>query len=107
MPRKGEWGTRSQEKRRRAYLAWHPHCVACGSAVELCIDHIVPRLLGGSVNDESNWQTLCRTCNTIKGTSSMTPEQIREYRARRPQRAARRGPNVITFDYTRRKRSDP
>lgn len=98
MPRKGQWGQHHQVKRRRAYLLRHPFCVACGSRIDLCIDHIVPRMLGGSVNDEANWQTLCRTCNTIKGTSSATPEQIREIRRRRlEQRPAQPASNVITF----------
>jgi 5-methylcytosine-specific restriction endonuclease McrA len=82
MPRKGEWGQHHQAKMRRHYLAWNSHCVACGSGVDLQIDHIVPRLLGGSASDPGNWQTLCGTCNRIKGTSSMTPDQIREYRFR-------------------------
>ena len=111
MPRRGEWGTRAQEKRRHAYLLRHPWCVACGAGIgaDLQIDHIVPRVLGGSLNDESNWQTLCGPCNATKGTSSMTSEQIREIRARhrRGTRPAPSGPGgVITFDYTR-KRSDP
>ena len=112
MPRRGEWGTRSQEKRRRAYLLRHPWCVACGAGIGagLQIDHIIPRVLGGSLNDEANWQTLCGPCNATKGTSSMSPEQIREVRARhrsgtRPAPSAPGG--LLSFDYTRRKRSDP
>jgi 5-methylcytosine-specific restriction endonuclease McrA len=82
MSHKGRWGQYHQTKMRRHYLVWHPRCVARGSAVDPQIDHIVPRLLGGSENNESNRQTLCGTCNRIKGTSSMTPAQIRDYRLR-------------------------
>jgi hypothetical protein len=40
-------------------------CRKCYSAVNLQIDHIVPRSKGGS-SDESNLQTLCRRCNRRK-----------------------------------------
>lgn len=45
-------------------------CVACGSEESLSIDHVLPRALGGS-DDMSNLQTLCRWCNTSKGTKTM------------------------------------
>jgi len=40
-------------------------CVACGSADDLTMDHMVARSKGGSGDDE-NLQTLCRRCNSAK-----------------------------------------
>lgn len=42
-------------------------CQCCGQTEELTIDHIVPKSVGGS-NKAVNLQTLCRICNTLKGT---------------------------------------
>lgn len=43
-------------------------CVKCGGHLNLSIDHIHPFSKGGS-DDESNLQTLCRSCNSSKGAS--------------------------------------
>jgi 5-methylcytosine-specific restriction enzyme A len=44
------------------------HCGASGADTDLTIDHIQPVSRGGT-NAESNLQTLCRSCNSRKGTS--------------------------------------
>lgn len=44
-------------------------CLGCGSVDGLSIDHKVPRAEGGS-SEDSNLQTLCRKCNSSKGTSA-------------------------------------
>jgi len=44
-------------------------CVNCGTHLNLSIDHIHPFSKGGS-DDESNLQTLCRSCNSSKGDST-------------------------------------
>jgi ribosomal protein L40E len=42
-------------------------CVACGATQALTIDHIVPERHGGT-DELENLQTLCRRCNSKKGT---------------------------------------
>ena len=43
-------------------------CVHCGTHLDLCVDHIVPESKGGTL-DLNNLQTLCRRCNSKKGTT--------------------------------------
>lgn len=42
-------------------------CVYCGDWHDLTVDHIYPEALGGTL-DPDNLQTLCRPCNSKKGT---------------------------------------
>lgn len=42
-------------------------CVDCGSTEDITIDHIIAVANGGT-NDIDNLQTLCRSCNSKKGT---------------------------------------
>lgn len=42
-------------------------CVHCGTHKNLCVDHIHPESLGGPTEFD-NLQTLCRSCNSKKGT---------------------------------------
>lgn len=42
-------------------------CKCCGTHKNLSIDHIIPQVKGGS-NELNNLQTLCRACNTQKGS---------------------------------------
>jgi hypothetical protein len=55
----GAWGSSSPGERR---------CLCCGSAENLTVDHVIPRSCGGA-DDESNYQPLCRSCNSIKGAT--------------------------------------
>lgn len=41
-------------------------CLSCESEIDLHVDHIIPRALGGKTELE-NLQTLCRVCNQSKG----------------------------------------
>lgn len=41
-------------------------CVRCGSSEDLTIDHITPLSAGGT-DEDTNYQTLCGKCNTVKG----------------------------------------
>lgn len=54
-------GLRTQVLERDAY-----RCVFCGSHKDLCVDHIKPESKGGELHLD-NLQTLCRSCNSIKG----------------------------------------
>jgi HNH endonuclease len=44
-------------------------CVQCKTHIDLCVDHIKPECKGGTL-DIGNLQTLCRTCNSIKGSKA-------------------------------------
>lgn len=41
-------------------------CVHCAAHIDLCVDHIKPESKGGTLAF-NNLQTLCRSCNSIKG----------------------------------------
>lgn len=55
-------GLRTKVLERDAY-----RCVHCGSHEDLAVDHIHPESLGGTL-DLNNLQTLCRSCNSKKGS---------------------------------------
>lgn len=54
-------GLRTKVLERDAY-----RCVQCSAHQDLCVDHIHPESLGGTL-DLDNLQTLCRSCNSKKG----------------------------------------
>ena len=62
----------SQKLRTRIYARDNCACKICGKSPNnnpdcvLTIDHIIPVCKDGN-NDESNLQTLCRSCNSKKG----------------------------------------
>lgn len=60
-----------RHKRKRVYARDKYACRYCHCTVQLTIDHVVPKRLGGS-NDDSNLLTCCRSCNSRKG--SRTPQ---------------------------------
>jgi len=45
-------------------------CVVCSSDSDLTVDHIIPEKRGGKGTCD-NLQTLCRSCNSIKGVSEI------------------------------------
>lgn len=44
-------------------------CRGCGTHRDLTVDHVIPIAHGGT-DDLENLQTLCRSCNSVKGTRS-------------------------------------
>lgn len=60
--RKLSAGTRTRIMERDEYRCRH-----CGTHRDLAVDHVVAEANGGSDDDE-NLQTLCRSCNSSKGT---------------------------------------
>lgn len=53
--------------RRRIMERDEYRCQACGTHRDLSVDHILAEVNGGTDEDE-NLQTLCRPCNSRKGT---------------------------------------
>lgn len=53
----------------------HYFCRYCHTRKNLTKDHIIPKSRGGK-NDVNNYQTLCKKCNTMKGT--MTDKEVGE-----------------------------
>jgi hypothetical protein len=54
-------------KRREVYERDGWACRHCGGTDDLTLDHVVPRSRGGG-DEIENLQTLCRPCNSRKGT---------------------------------------
>ena len=63
------------EQRKRIMERDGNKCVACGATENLCIDHIIPRSKGGS-NKDDNLQTLCKSCNSRKGTNDKVERNL-------------------------------
>lgn len=51
------------QTRHRIYLRDGYACVYCGAADRLCLDHLVPRTMGGT-NAPANLVTSCIPCNS-------------------------------------------
>lgn len=64
-PSEADEAVKEQVKRRDGNV-----CVACGATKYLNVDHIVPVYRGGT-HDLENLQTLCKVCNTKKGTRTL------------------------------------
>ena len=55
------------QKLSKEFRTAYPYCFKCGSKKDLNNDHIVSKKNGGQ-DIWSNLQTLCRICNSIKGS---------------------------------------
>jgi 5-methylcytosine-specific restriction endonuclease McrA len=60
----------SNSKRNRVFERDGWKCLACGNRDDLTVDHVVPESKGGT-HDDSNLQTLCKSCNSRKGTKTI------------------------------------
>lgn len=61
------WPVISQSVRWEVFEADDYTCRRCGVRRDLTVDHVVARVNGGG-DDRGNLQTLCRTCNSRKGS---------------------------------------
>ena len=61
--------TITEAEREEIFIRDNRMCQICGSREKLQIDHIVPFSQGGTTAKE-NLQTLCKSCNCIKGTKT-------------------------------------
>lgn len=74
---------RPKTARRKKIRASLPQrCVRCGATEGLTLDHIIPRVYGGT-NELANFQLLCEACHVEKSK--------REVRHRHPAANARAG----------------
>ena len=58
-------------KRLRIFERDNGRCRRCESRQNLEIDHIIPRVCGGT-NDDSNLRLLCRKCNIARNIGAVT-----------------------------------
>ncbi len=56
---------RQWRKKRAEYLKRHPFCRLCLRSRSVLVDHIRPKVKGGT-DDEYNLQALCNHCHNIK-----------------------------------------
>lgn len=64
-------------------------CLCCGAVDDLTVDHVIPRSRGGA-DDSTNFQTLCRKCNSIKG------DKYVDFRQRGPRTRGESGEAPLT-----------
>jgi hypothetical protein len=71
-----KYGMSDLRSRRTKYVEirtrQHERCSTCGillTGTEETLDHVVPWRLVGDIPDGSNWQILCRPCNSGKGST--------------------------------------
>lgn len=60
--------TAAAQHARANQLARTPYCEQCGTTRDLTVDHRTPLARGGT-DHPANLATLCRSCNSSKGTT--------------------------------------
>lgn len=70
LPRKKASSHTSNKKiRKLVFEKYGEVCLKCGSTNDLTIDHVIPVKKGGK-NDISNYQPLCKSCNSKKSVKT-------------------------------------
>ncbi len=65
------------QRLRNWFLRCNPICAHCGALGEI-VDHVQPRRQGGAELDQTNLQTLCRSCHAKKTwAESARPSQVK------------------------------
>ena len=70
---KGNKHIGNSEVRKAIFNLYGEKCLCCGSEHNIQIDHVVPIAVGGK-SEINNYQPLCKSCNSSKGT------KIKDYR---------------------------
>lgn len=52
-------------------------CLRCGARRDLTVDHIFPWQSGGDKYDQENLQTLCRSCNSLKRSNTVSYRRMK------------------------------
>lgn len=68
--------TVSKELKKKILRLYDNKCFACGEGLDLHVDHVLPRVLGGTAAFR-NLQPLCEPCGQKKGDSR--PEEVEVY----------------------------
>ncbi|MFG2167415.1 HNH endonuclease signature motif containing protein [Micromonospora chersina] len=81
------WSDRRSQRLARIRAAYKANglcCVYCGSAQDICVDHVIPKVRAhqrGGIDAPWNLAPACRRCNAQK--HARTPEEWRAARLRR------------------------
>ena len=86
---------RLKSNRRQLIRASLPQvCVRCGSTEGLTLDHISPRVYGGT-NERSNFQILCLPCNHLKSRGEVRHQDPKKNQLKGQLLAVALGPQPI------------
>ncbi len=65
----GSTGKLAAKDVEQLFITYGSKCLACGSPESITIDHVTPLAVGG-LNQASNLQVLCTSCNEKKSTKT-------------------------------------
>ena len=78
-PKRKNYGFRNKKVRAKIFKRDNYACLLCGKKDRLSIDHIVPLSKDGT-NRQSNLQTLCEKCNSLKGDTTADYRRESKYK---------------------------